>query len=55
VEFAAEHPSFVYSEMIQMWLGFMPPMFPFAEWIPFVFSVVIFAYGGLPFLQHGNP
>lgn len=48
-------PVLVYSEMIQMWLGFMPPMFPFAEWLPFVFSVVIFAYGGIPFLQMAVP
>jgi P-type Cu2+ transporter len=48
-------PVLVYSEMIQHWLGFMPPMFPFAEWIPFVFSVVIFAYGGIPFLQMAMP
>jgi Cu2+-exporting ATPase len=48
-------PVLLYSEMIQMWLGFMPPMFPFAEWIPFVFSVIIFAYGGIPFLQMATP
>ena len=44
-------PVLAYSEMIQMWLGFIPPPFPFSEWIPFIFSVVIFAYGGVPFLQ----
>ena len=48
-------PVLVYSEMIQHWLGFMPPMFPFAEWIPFVFSMIIFAYGGIPFLQMATP
>jgi len=48
-------PVLVYSEMIQMWLGFKPPIFPFVEWIPFVFSLVIFAYGGLPFLQMAIP
>jgi P-type Cu2+ transporter len=48
-------PVLVYSEMIQMWLGFMPPMFPFAEWIPFVLSLIIFAYGGIPFLQMAVP
>jgi P-type Cu2+ transporter len=48
-------PVLVYSEMIQMWLGFSPPSFPFSEWIPFVFSVVIFAYGGLPFLNMAVP
>jgi len=48
-------PVLVYSEMIQMWLGFMSPMFPFAEWIPFVLSLIIFAYGGIPFLQMAVP
>jgi P-type Cu2+ transporter len=48
-------PVLLYSEMIQMWLGFTPPPFPFSEWIPFVFSVIIFAYGGVPFLQMAVP
>jgi len=48
-------PVLAYSEMIQMWLGFMPPMFPLSEWIPFIFSLVIFGYGGIPFLQMAVP
>ena len=48
-------PVLAYSGMIQMWLGFMPPMFPFSEWIPFIFSLVIFGYGGIPFLQMAVP
>jgi P-type Cu2+ transporter len=48
-------PVLLYSEMIQMWLGFTPPAFPFSEWIPFVFSVIVFAYGGVPFLQMAVP
>jgi P-type Cu2+ transporter len=48
-------PVLLYSGMIQMWLGFMPPAFPFSEWIPFIFSVIIFAYGGVPFLQMAIP
>ena len=48
-------PVLIYSEMIQMWLGFVPPMFPFSEWIPFVFSLIVFAYGGIPFLQMAVP
>ena len=48
-------PVLAYSGMIQMWLGFTPPHFPFAEWIPFVFSLVVFAYGGIPFLQMAVP
>ena len=48
-------PVLIYSGMVQMWLGFTPPAFPFSEWIPFVFSVIIFAYGGIPFLQMAVP
>ncbi|RPI89158.1 MAG: heavy metal translocating P-type ATPase, partial [Chloroflexi bacterium] len=48
-------PVLAYSEMIQMWLGFNPPAFPFSEWIPFVFSLIIFSYGGIPFLQMAVP
>ena len=48
-------PVLIYSGMIQMWLGFKPPMFPFEEWIPFIFSFIIFVYGGIPFLQMAIP
>ncbi|HEX2998426.1 MAG TPA: copper-translocating P-type ATPase [Anaerolineales bacterium] len=48
-------PVLLYSEMIQMWLGFIPPAFPFSAWIPFVFSLIVFAYGGIPFLQMTIP
>jgi cation transport ATPase len=41
--------------MIQMWLRFTPPALPFGEWIPFAFSVVIFAYGGVPFIKMAIP
>ena len=48
-------PVLAYSGMIQMWLGFMPPMFPFSEWMPFVFSLIVFGYGGIPFLKMAVP
>lgn len=48
-------PVLVYSEMIQRWLRFSPPTFPGSEWIPFFFSLVIFGYGGVPFLQMAIP
>jgi len=48
-------PVLAYSGMIQMWLGFTPPMFPFSEWLPFVFSLIVFGYGGIPFLQMATP
>ena len=48
-------PVLLYSGMIQMWLGFTPPGIPFSEWIPFFFSVIVFVYGGVPFLQMAVP
>jgi P-type Cu2+ transporter len=48
-------PVLLYSEMIQMWLGFLPPLFPLSAWIPFIFSLIVFAYGGIPFLKMAVP
>ncbi|GAB4505101.1 MAG: heavy metal translocating P-type ATPase [Anaerolineales bacterium] len=48
-------PVLLYSEMLQRWLGFHAPAFPGSHWIPFIFSVVIFLYGGLPFLRMAIP
>ena len=48
-------PVLLYSEMLQGWLDFSMPTFPGNEWVPFVFSLVIFAYGGIPFLQMAVP
>lgn len=48
-------PVLVYSEMIQHWLGFSPPAFLGSRWLPFVFSLVVFGYGGVPFLRMALP
>ncbi|GAA0251060.1 heavy metal translocating P-type ATPase [Halobacterium noricense] len=48
-------PVLLYSEMLQEWLGFSVPAFPGSEWINPVFAVVVFAYGGVPFLQMSVP
>jgi Cu2+-exporting ATPase len=48
-------PVLIYSEMIQHWFGFIPPAFPGSAWIPFIFSLVIFGYGGVPFLRLAVP
>ncbi|MEW5828353.1 MAG: copper-translocating P-type ATPase [Chloroflexota bacterium] len=48
-------PVLHYSEMLQGWLGFTMPAFPGSGWVPFVFSLVIFGYGGVPFLQMAVP
>jgi P-type Cu2+ transporter len=43
-------PVLVYSESIQNWLNFTPPTLPGAEWIPLIFSTMIFLVGGFLFL-----
>ncbi|GAB4424820.1 MAG: heavy metal translocating P-type ATPase [Anaerolineales bacterium] len=48
-------PVLFYSELIQRFLGYTAPAFPGSEWIPFLFSLVIFGYGGVPFLQMAVP
>ena len=48
-------PVLLYSPMIQEWLGFSMPGFPGSRWVTPVFSVIVFAYGGLPFLQMAAP
>ncbi len=48
-------PVLLYSSALQSWLGFSMPSFPGSEWISFLFSLVIFAYGGVPFLKMALP
>jgi Cu2+-exporting ATPase len=48
-------PVLVYSPTLQDWLGFTPPTFPGSRWITPLFSVIIFFYGGLPFLRMAVP
>jgi Cu2+-exporting ATPase len=48
-------PVLLYSEALQEWLGFSVPSFPGSEWINPVFAVVVFAYGGVPFLRMAAP
>jgi P-type Cu2+ transporter len=44
-------PVLIFSSTIQEWLGFSTPTFPGSQWIVPGFSIIIFAYGGLPFLR----
>ena len=44
-------PVLAYSEMIQHWFSFTPPTFPGSQYVPFVFSTIIFVYGGLVFIK----
>jgi Cu2+-exporting ATPase len=48
-------PVLLYSPMVQMLLGFSMPAFPGSAWIEPLLSVVIFLYGGVPFLQMALP
>lgn len=44
-------PVLLYSEAIQQWLHFAPPQFTGSEYIPLLFSTIIFFYGGLVFIK----
>ncbi|WP_457946191.1 heavy metal translocating P-type ATPase [Pseudarthrobacter sp. alpha12b] len=46
-------PVVYFSPMMGHLLGYMPPEFPGAAWIPPVLGTVIFLYGGQPFLKGG--
>ena len=46
-------PVVLYSEMIQMWLGFTAPRFPGSMWVAPVLGTFVFAWGGWPFLKGG--
>ncbi|MCZ7574434.1 MAG: copper-translocating P-type ATPase [Ardenticatenaceae bacterium] len=48
-------PVLLYSPMLQEWLGFTAPPFPGSQWIGSLFAVIVFLYGGVPFLQMAVP
>ena len=48
-------PVLLYSPMLQHWFGFSMPAFPGSDWIGPLFAIVVFAYGGIPFLQMAVP
>nr|WP_121820701.1 copper-translocating P-type ATPase [Halostella salina] len=48
-------PVLLYSDALQDWLNFSVPAFPGSEWINPVFAVIVFAYGGVPFLRMAVP
>ncbi len=48
-------PVLLFSSMLQMLLGFSMPTFGGSAWIAPLFSVIVFAYGGTPFLQMAIP
>jgi Cu2+-exporting ATPase len=48
-------PVLAYSPMIQAWFGFTAPPFPGSPWVTPLFSIIVFAYGGVPFLRMAVP
>jgi Cu2+-exporting ATPase len=48
-------PVLFFSPSIQGWLNFSMPSFPASSWITPIFGVIVFIYGGLPFLQMAIP
>lgn len=48
-------PVLLYTPMLQMWGRFEMPVFPASDWIAPLFAVIIFAVGGVPFLQMAVP
>ncbi len=48
-------PVLLYSPSIQEWLNFSMPVFPGSQWVTPLFGVIVFVYGGLPFLQMAVP
>jgi P-type Cu2+ transporter len=48
-------PVLLFSPSIQAWLGYRLPAFPGSQWITPIFAVVVFLYGGIPFLQMAVP
>lgn len=48
-------PVLVYSPMLQEWFNFQAPPFPGSAWIAPLFAILVFMYGGMPFLQMAVP
>jgi Cu2+-exporting ATPase len=55
VSLALSIPVLLYSEMLQHYLGFTMPAFAGSQWIGPLFSLIVFAYGGVPFVRMAIP
>ena len=55
VSLALSIPVLIYSPSVQDWFNFTAPPFPGSEWLAAILSIVIFAYGGTPFLRLAVP
>jgi P-type Cu2+ transporter len=53
ISLALSVPIVVFSEMFAELLGYTPPQFPGAAWVPSVLGTIVFVYGGGPFLVGG--
>ncbi len=47
-------PILIWSEMVQGWFGYTAPTFALSDRVPAMFGVVVFVYGGAPFLRGGR-
>ena len=48
-------PVLLYTPMLQMWFGFRMPDYLGSQWVAVFFAVIVFAYGGVPFIQMAVP
>lgn len=48
-------PVLLYTPMLQMWFGFRLPDFMGSQWIAPIFSIIVFLYGGVPFIRMAMP
>ena len=48
-------PVLLYTPMLQMWFGFRMPEFAGSQWVMPLFSIIVFLYGGVPFIQMALP
>ena len=48
-------PVLLYSPAVQEWLGFSMPTFPGSQWLTPIFAIIVFMYGGVPFLKMAVP
>lgn len=55
VSLALSIPVLLYTPMLQMWFGFEMPQFPGSQWLTPLFAVIVFLYGGIPFIQMAVP
>ena len=48
-------PVLLYTPMLQMWFGFRMPEFVGSQWMAALFAVIVFVYGGVPFIKMAVP